>query len=549
MAVNANELISKLNFVRSSRAFKEKGYINEHPDLPSSRTEEEEAVREMIFSFIKKLFVGCKIRNNANSFSLRLDGSIHRKANKIRKLFDDQQEWRNWFDSNHSRLYRTWRDHRRSFESGGIIQRQIREDKVFLYIPNTPSSIYGYQNSGLGEMVRWLEQQYNHDVQLSQIHDDVVKLMEEEIERREREKRERIERELREYTQRLMSKIFKPVAPLQESEDPVDRLFAQKFAEYATQQGIAPEYAVEATADAVVPRDLKVNIMAPPGSEEEGWVALPPFEGYTVPEGYESQGWGKVTSIDMTGERSRGGQSPIVVQEYIYTEFNLDFWKHLLPENHAELLEATARIRQEAEAEIAPFLEQERLQKEAEAQRQREAEEARRRAQEEERRLVEEQIRRQVEQQEAAERRRVEAEEQEAAVQREIDARAAQRRRDLAAQLRSQLGEEPDTSEEAVAERVQRELEAHRQQQQQAPANPEPERATEEGLYLNSRAIPLERYVAIRSNGRTRRFHTAAQAIEFLGYEGSSRVDIRDYHVPHNVVDVYETDQEDDLPF
>lgn len=532
MAVNATELIGKLNFVTSSRLYKQKNYIEEYPNLPANLAEEEQIVRNMMFSFIKKLFVGCKIRPNANSFSLRLDGQVHRKANKIRDIYNNDSEWRTWFERNHQNLFRTMRTNRQSFNSSNLVHRNQVEGKIFLSIPFTPSRIYGYATNGLVDFTEWLEREYQKDLDLFNIYDEVTSLIEAEIERKEWERRERIERELREYKESIFRNLFKPISPLEESEDAIDRLFAHKFREWAREQGVAPEYTLTPTAVEMIPTGLKVKIMAPPNSEEEGWIALPPFEGYEEPADFEMQGWGKVTSIDMTSERSRQGQAPVVVQEYLYTEFHLEHWKHLLPENHAEILEASTRLRREAEAEIEPWLEQERIRKEREEAERIAAEEERKRVLEEQRRQAEEIARAEAEA-EAARLLQVEEEEAEQARLEEV------RRRELAEQLRRQLAsqtvEQPQVQVEEVVPFAP------------AEPTPEPERATEEGLYRNSMAIPLERYVAINGEGQTRRFTNPERAAEWLGYSGE--IVIYDYHVPHNEVEEFYVDEEEDYPF
>jgi hypothetical protein len=81
-----------------------------------------------------------------------------------------------------------------------------------------------------------------------------------------------------------------------------------------------------------------------------------------------------------------------------------------------------------------------------------------------------------------------------------------------------------------------------------APAEPtpEPERATTFGVYRNGMAIPLERYVAIMNNGTTRRFRTSDDAVAFLGLLDEGEVTIRNYHVPHEVVETWYSEEVDD---
>jgi hypothetical protein len=521
MSVNATELVGKLNFVMSSRRFKEKGYIEDYPALPQTPGEEEDVVSDLMFAFVKKLFAGCKVRSNAHTYSLRLDGHIHRKANKLRDIYNNEQEWRSWFETQHNTIYRAMRENRQSFNNSSMLERRLVDDKIFLYIPKTPNRIYNYINHGLVEYCQWVENEYKKDERLAAVYDEAIRLMEAEITRREEERRQRIARELASYKEQIFKELFHPVAHLQESENAVDRLFAHKFTAWARENGKAPEYAKEATAQSMVTRGLRVKIMAPPGSEEEGWVALPPFEGYPELEGYEMQGWGKVTNIDMTSDRSRQGRSPIVVQEYLYTEFNLDHWRHLLPAEYAEVLEVTQRLRREAEAEIEPWLEQERIRKEREEEERRQAEEARKREQEEARRLAEEQRR----QEEARQARLAE----------EAERIREQQAQQPVEEVEETIEEEPNQANPTLTEALRNQF------------NAEPERAATEGLYRNSRAIPLERYVAITASGTVRRFARQQAALEWLGYSHLESVEIRDFHAPHEIVERY--DNENITPF
>lgn len=563
MSINTVEMVGKLNMVLTARRFKEKGFIEEYPTLPATPQEEEDIVRDLVHVFLKKTFVGCKIRANALTFSLRLDGHIHRKANKIREIYNDQQEWRSWFENNHSRLYRTMRENRNSFANQtGLIERREEGDRLFLYIPFKPNRIYGYVNHGLSEFCQYLENEYQRDEKLSAIYDEVLRLMEQEITRREQEKRERIARELLAYTQNISRKLFRPIAELQESEDAVDRSFALKFSQWARENGFAPEYAVPATAQEMVVTGMKVCVMAPPESQEEGWLSLPPFPGFTQPEGLELQGWGDVTAIDFTGERSRGGSAPIVIKDYMYTEFHLEHWQHLLPANYAELLEVSQRLRREAEADIEPWLEQERIRKEREEAEARAREEEAERQREIERLAFEEEIRRQVAESEERERR--ESERRAQALQAELERINAQQARDRDQPEPSEEMAEVEATEEVqsdvqMTDAMRRFIEQVRQQTGTTPTGapmnpfgddaptpppfapaPEAERATEEGLYRNGQAIPLERYVAITTTGNTRRFRTAEQAVTWLGHTGDVVVDIRDYHAPHELVERFD---------
>lgn len=543
MSVNATELVSKLNFVMSVRKLREDRYIESYPNLPESSMDEEEIVKDLVFTFLKKRFPGCRIRQNQNSYSLRLDSHIHRKANKLRAIYNGEPEWKQWFEQNHNQIYRKMRDYRQSFPSGYALRREERNGNIFLYVPFKPNRIYSYLNTGMLDLMRWIDNEYKKDERLAEVYDEAIQLMEQEIERKERERRERIARELRDYKAGLARRLYQPIAELQESDDATERLFAYKMQDWARQNGKAPETALVPTALNMIPTGLKVKVMSPPGSEEEGWIALPPFDGYQEPEGYEMQGWGKVSSIDMTSERSRQGASPIVVQDYIYAEFHLEHWKHLLPDGYEELVEVCKQLHQQAETEIEPWLEQERIRKEQEEAERRAREEAERQAREEARRIREEQERQRLEELREQEEARAAAERVEAErVEAEVRA-AEERRQALVAQLRQQVqvpeAQTPEEAVEAMRERIFESL------QTTAEQTPEPTRATGTGVYRNSLAIPLERYVAIREDGTVRRFQMVESAVAFIGQEGV--YEIRDYHAPFEIVETYNTN--DDLPF
>ena len=538
MSGQTAQLVGKVNLVMSARRLKEKGYIeDDNYTLPTNLREEEELLKEMLFAFLKKKFIGCKIRVNANSFSLRLDGAVHRKANKMRDIYNNENEWKNFFQQHHSDIYNTMRNNRSYTFRGNssVVERREVDGKVFLYVPFRTNRLFGYANTGLFDFCKFMEDQYSRDEQLASIYARAMELMEVEIARKEQERLERIARELEAYKRETYAKLLKPVATLQESQDPTERLFAQKFIEWARENGKVPEYAVAADVTNMIPIGTKVKIKAPADSEEEGWVVLPPFEGYTEPEHLELQGWGKVTAIDTTGERSRGGVAPVVVQEYLYLEFDIQYWAHLLPEGHAELLETTKRIREEAEAEIAPFLEEERRRQEEQERVRKEQELARKLEEKREReererlereRLAEEEARLQEIRREAELRERQEREEMErlAAMSEQERTERQARQAQLAEQLRAQL--QPtvvDASPEPIPVVIQAEV----------VRNP--------GYYMNSMAIPLERYVLIRENEQLRRFATIERLVQAaaeagLIEEGTSSIAIYDYNNPDTVV-------------
>lgn len=320
---------------------------------------------------------------------------------------------------------------------------------------------------------------------MAAIFDETTSVIEAEIARREEENLQKMRRELANYQTELHRRLFKTTSSLHSSTDPIKRLFAQKFEQWAAENRVAPSYVMPITADVMAHQELKVQVLSPKGSEEEGWIVIPPFEGHPdVPENYESQGWGRITKIDTEGERSRGGQAPIVVADHLYLEFDLKYWAHLLPENYDSLLEVTNRLYAEAEDEIEPFLAAERRTQEAQAQ-----QEAERQAQE---------------------------------------ARAVEQR---TAEVVEILDEEFEELSEAMEESTSPSPEFVERLRQQVQENPptDLERANTYGVYRNSQAIPLEQFVAIRRDGTIRRFPSPERACQWLDVD---RIALHDYHQP-----------------
>ena len=441
MSITLSPLVNKVNFVIALRDMRQKNEIQEYPPIPETPHQEQEIVKDLVFKFLKHNFKGCHIRVNAHSISLRLDGQIHRKASKIRKIWNDEYEWRQWFERNHRNIYDVMRRNNQAFSGGyGYVEIRTREDKTYLYVPFKPNRIYNYQNNHVRDMFNWLRSEYQKDVQAANIHDEFVQLMETEVERRETERREKYERALNEYQQGLRDRLFRPISELEDSDDIEKQILARKMRQWARENGKQPYYAGELTYDNIVPVGTSVRILSMEGSKSKGWYALPMFDGFEIPEGFTiQQGWGKVTKHDPTGERSLDGAAPIVIQDYIYTSFDVNYWKHLLPEGYNELLEVTEGFADE-------------VAEEAGVERQRIAEQQERARIEMERQLEEQRIADQLEaerlaalEREAeAERRQRQAEEEartaEERRQQEEEARAqAERQRQLTEQLRQQV--------------------------------------------------------------------------------------------------------------
>lgn len=525
------EVTHKINFTMSSRKMKAEEVIKDHLPFPENETHEEEIIRDVIFQFLKKTFPGCKLRVNANSISMRLDGAVHRKANKLKEIWDSERQWRTFFQSNHRNIYDTIRQNLYDWRSAQDFQYRLRDQKQFVYVPYKPNRIYAYHNHGLIHLVNELKRANDCANSIANVYDDFIRIMQQKIEEDERRRREEMERQLRDYQNAFRARTIKPVTQLQESDDPIDRALANKILEWARDHGKAPEYAVDATYRHIVPQGTQVRVMSEIGSDERNWYAVPMQDGFEIPEGYEMQeGFGDVTKHDEESERSRNGEAPVVIEEYLYTSFDQKHWEHVIPAYYFELLEVTNQFRAQVEEELAPVLEQQR--KEYEEQKAQEEKLAAEQRELEQQRVKEEADRLAAQIKEQQERTQAENHER---TQR--SERAQDRRRSLTDQLRAQVTQPEVTY----------------QPPQHIPSD-EADTATAPGIYRNRRTIPLERYVAINNDGDIARFSSIDLAADWLAYEPDD-LTIHDYHEPHDVLEVYEyrsqnqQNDDTDLPF
>lgn len=487
MSIALAPLLNKVNFVITVRDMKHREEIEEYPAIPMSSETEQELIKDLVFKFLKHNFPGCKIRVGAHSISLRLDGHIHRKANKIREIWNNEQEWRTWFERNDRTVYDRMRRNNQAFANGGhgYVEVRERDGKRFLYVPFKPNRIYNYQHSHCRDLFQWMRNEHKKDANVAEIYDTFIEKMEGEVKRREEERKQKYEKALNEYQKGLRERLIRPISELEESDDVTKQVLGRKMREWARANGKQPYYATEPTYQNVVPARTNVRIVSLDGQKSKGWLAAPMFDGFTVPEGYTLQnGWGTVTKLDATSERSLEGAQPIVVQDYIYVGYNPDLWAHLLPEGYAELLEVTEGFQESAAAEAGVEIErqrveQERIRRELEARLAREAEEAR--LEEERLRVLEEEERQRREQEDREARERAEREERE----------ARQRQTDLTEQLRRQVlgGFTAPTPQPAPAEPYQQrepDIDLDVLLGEETPA-PQAEAVTERGLGLYRR--------------------------------------------------------------
>lgn len=506
MAVEVNELVAKLNFVQTSRFLKNKVIIEEHLPFPINRVEEQEQVQQIIYKFIKKRFLGCKIRANALTLSLRLDGEIHRKVKKVRDLIMNDAEWKRWFQDNHNTIHDQIARYQNPFQGANIEVRQ-REDKAFLYIPVTLNKIYHYPQEGLAYFLRFLEEAYTKETNIGNLYDRVLQLIEGERKRKEEERKIRIQKDKETYLKTIKANLFRHTGTIDRNSTTFEGKLALRMWDWCTENGIDPVIANEPTYQNVVPVGINVEILAPTDTDDEGWFAIPTFGGYEIPteRGYGVlDSYGEVTGHNTDNTRTRNGVAPIVVQKHLYLQFNVDHWSAHFPARYFEILEVTRRITEEVKAEVELFKEEQKAieLRETEARKVREAE-----------------------------AEKVKLEEQKLEAQKRKDTQAAEEAQHAL-----------DAQEEAHRVQTLRDnLQAQLAQAQQAEIAAEPDPHTfPSGIYRNQHAIPLEKYVVAISGGmiyRTASFANARTRATACGLEAEIRNVVRDYHNHDQVVE------------
>jgi hypothetical protein len=497
VTIDVNKLVAKINFARASAMLKNKEMIEEHMKFPNNPEEEAEAVKLMVYSFLKKRFVGCKLRSNAFTFSLRLDGETHKKVKKVKDKIMNNAEWKQWFHDKQQDIYRIIERHQQIFHGNGIEMRE-KDGREFLYIPVQTNRIYQYQNDGLMEMLRFLDESYARETAVAVMYDRVVTIMEEEVKRREEETRRRITHDTMDYHRRIRENLLKPITKVNREGNTFEDKLGVLMYDWCVANGITPVsacYALEPTFDRVVPLGINVEILVRDEEADEDWYAVPTFGGYVVPEGFTLlQGYGDVTAHEFTGRRSREGAAPIVVIKHMYCQYDEKYWNVHFPERYTEILEATRSFATQVEAEVTQAEEQ---RKEMERT---EREERHHREQE----LVQARL-----EQELAQKR---ADEQRTAVE-------------IAEQERIQR------EEQERVERLRMELTTQILQAQEIEQAAEPNAATfPNGIYRNIRAIPFERYVVV-VDGNVRRYATRTGAIDLLRGRGWTWTMIGERHV------------------
>ncbi|MDK2600475.1 hypothetical protein QO179_23545 [Bacillus stercoris] len=329
-----------------------------------------------------------------------------------------------------------------------------------------------------------------------------MKLMEEETKRREEEARLKLQREIQELKSKIKNGLFGSLSTLEESNDLVDKTFARKMLEYTTQNNLPPFYALEATPERVVPVGTNVQVLTENGVDsEEGWIAIPGFDGIEIPEGLESQGWGEITGHSTEAKvRNSSVPLPLIVQEHLYAEFREEFWKDYYPENYYELLEVSNRIREEAKVEVQPQLEE--LKRQEEERKTLEEQEKRERLEKEER-----------EKQERQERIRAERLAREQAIREETD-RATQAEAD---RIYEDVFGESESEEESGDESQPNPSLVEQLRSQLQSSSPQESAIYEifgEGIYVDTSIVPLKWYCYI--DGELEDFSSRDNALEYF---------------------------------
>lgn len=505
MTVDVNKLIGKINFARTSKLLKDRGMIEEHFSFPANNEEEAEAVKRMIYHFLKKRFVGCKLRANSLTFSLRLDGETHKKVKKVKDKVLNDPEWKKWFQENHREILRTIERHGNPFHGQNVEVRQ-KDGREFIYVPIQTNRIYQYQTFGLMEMLTFLDQSYTREANVANLYDQVVTLMEGEVRRREDETRTRIANDGTDYGRRIKQNLLKAITRVNPTGTTFEDKLEARMHAWCVENGIEPAWAFEPTFDRVVPIGINVDIIVQNEDTDEGWLAVPTFGGYEMPEGYQLlEGYGDVTAHETNGRRARDGANPIVVMKHMYLQYKEELWKNHFPPRYFEILEATRRIAEEVKVEVA----------QAEEQRQ------------------------EIERRERAERQRREMEEMQARLERQLQQQREREQRDRQAM---EQAEQTERAERERLARLREQLMGQLTQAQEAERQAEPNPATfENGIYRNARAIPLERYVTV-IEGRVRRFMTRTNAIDHMRANGHTwaqlgEMNVRDYDDVQTVVE------------
>ncbi|BCO16266.1 hypothetical protein_gp213 [Bacillus phage vB_BceM_WH1] len=333
---NLTELRSRVSHVVSSRRLLSDGLIKDHMAIPTNVAEEKKIVQDTVFEAIKNTFIGCRINPNKNAFSVKLDGAINVKAQELYDYIQEHPHWKSFLESQHSSKLRTILNLQNVYQERRELKFKREDDgRRFIYVPFEPHDIPSYHDQGLYHMLQYLKQSFDREKAASVIFDEVMQLIETERQRRIEERNRLMQRIEAKYKEDIKASLLKPIGTIRG--DVREKLIQERMVKWCNEQGLAPAIPQELTYQNIIPVGTEVSVVVKSGSQEEGWFAVPRSGGFEIPEGFERlMVYDNVTRHDALHQRSRSGSAPIVINEDTFTEFDINYWKHLLPEEHAQ---------------------------------------------------------------------------------------------------------------------------------------------------------------------------------------------------------------------
>lgn len=478
------KLLERLVDLQSVRFMKDENLTEDYLPLPTNEEERKDIIRDMVHKLLRKHFQGCRTRPGSDNFSVRLDSEVNQKAEQVRELVTRSTEWSRWFDSNHHSLYSQVYQRLNAFERSGFFTTKRENERRYLTVYASPRNIRHFDRYGIKGLAEALQAAVVQENETAEFYDRTLELIEGEKARREEARRARIERERQELMQGIKDTLMKPLSTINATPFSYEAKFKSKMEQWARENGKDLVYAVELTDEVIMKNGTSVQIMSKDGETDAEWYAVPMFGGFEVPEGYSLKDrWGRVTGYSKTDARSRNGEAPIIIEGFLYLSFNMEHWKHTLPEGYEELLAATKRIELEAQEEFAY---EEAIRREEE----------RRKKLEEERILAEKlELKRQLDEEQSALREKYARLEQEKIAQ-------------LREELKKQFEEQPIEVKPEVVEEIKA----------AAPTGILAHIASlkhEPGVYKNSRALPFERYVVVHPDGKPMYFEQKSEAFNY----------------------------------
>lgn len=333
---NLETLRNRVSHVVTSRRLVDDGLIKNHMAIPQSQVEEAKIIRDVVFEAIKETFTGCRINPNKHSFSVKLDGAINVKAQELYDYIQEHPHWKSFLESQHSSKLRTILNLQNVYQERRELKYKKEDDgRRFIYVPFEPKDIPSYNQQGLYHMLNYISESFSRERRASEIFDEVMQLIETERERRIEERNRLMARIEAKYKEDIKASLLKPIGTIQG--DVREKLIQERMVKWCNEQGLAPAIPQELTYQNIIPVGTEVSVVVKSGSQEEGWFAVPRSGGFDIPEGFERlMVYDNVTRHDALHQRSRSGSAPIVINEDTFTEFDIAYWNHLIPEEHAQ---------------------------------------------------------------------------------------------------------------------------------------------------------------------------------------------------------------------